>query len=226
MRSGQLQNNHTPQAMTDGDGLAEAQLLDDVRDIVGVGRDGYAPCGLSLSPCPRRSTDTTRCRRAKCSACGREERAIASPAVHEDKGGFANAAIIKPQRDAVALIVATPPLLLAPTAYLETGLMLIFAFHHYGRSLGLDAIMMRRASVRGAHSAEPSSRAQAEPESRRNRGQRQTRRRPVIDFLKTEPGYARRQPRWGQRSITMSLWGWLQQISALPSAGGSTGSGR
>ncbi len=29
-----------------------------------------------------------------------------------------------------------------------------------------------------------------------------------------------------QRSMTMSLWGWEQQISTLPSAGASIGSGR
>jgi hypothetical protein len=62
-------------------------------------------------------------------------------------------------------------------------LMLIFAFHHYGRSLGLDAIMMRRVGE-GARSAEPSSRAQAEPASRRNQAAAQDALLPVIALRK------------------------------------------
>src|SRR4051794_31700480 len=41
--------------------------------------------GLSLSPCPRRSTETTRCWRGEVLGLRGEERAIASPPVHEDK---------------------------------------------------------------------------------------------------------------------------------------------
>jgi hypothetical protein len=53
---------------------------------------------LSLSPCPRRSTDTPR----EMLGLRGEERAIASPAVHEDKGGFAGTTILKCQLCVVA----------------------------------------------------------------------------------------------------------------------------
>ena len=39
MRRGQLQDNHAAHAVTDRDDFTEAHLLDDVRNIVGIGRD-------------------------------------------------------------------------------------------------------------------------------------------------------------------------------------------
>ena len=40
MCGGELQNRRAPHAVTDGDGLTETQLLDEVRDVIRVGCDG------------------------------------------------------------------------------------------------------------------------------------------------------------------------------------------
>ena len=48
---------------------------------------GYGPRGLSLSPWPRRSTETTRCRRAKRFACGaKNDRSQVQPCMKTKAG--------------------------------------------------------------------------------------------------------------------------------------------
>src|SRR6266581_4091775 len=48
---------------------------------------GYGPWGLSLSPWPRRSRETTRCRRAKCFACAaKNERSHVQPCTNTKPG--------------------------------------------------------------------------------------------------------------------------------------------
>src|SRR5215471_9203460 len=85
--------------MTDSHGLAEAQLLDDVRDIRGIGRDLVGAVRLVAFAVTTQVEGHERYRWAKCSACGaKNERSQVQP--HEDKGRLAGAAILNGQLDA------------------------------------------------------------------------------------------------------------------------------
>jgi hypothetical protein len=81
--------------VTDRHGLAEAQLLDDLRDIAGVGRDWIRAVRLVALSMPAQINGHNPIPPRKVLGLRAEERAIAGPTVHEDKGGFAHAAILK-----------------------------------------------------------------------------------------------------------------------------------
>src|SRR5262244_823144 len=87
--------------MTDRDDLTEAHLLDDVRNIVGIGRDRVWSRRLVALAMPAevQGNDTMPAGEVFC--LRGKERAIARRPVHKDKGGFPGATIFKSQLDAV-----------------------------------------------------------------------------------------------------------------------------
>src|SRR5271166_6656563 len=98
--------------MSDSHALAEAQLVDDVRDIVGVGRDRVRAVRLVALAMPAQVNGHDPMPPREMVDLRGEERAVASPAVYEDKGGSSRAAILKGQLDAVAYNrchTASPP---------------------------------------------------------------------------------------------------------------------
>src|SRR5262244_3063989 len=81
--------------MTDRDDLTEAHLLDDVRNIVGIGRDRVWSRRLVALAMPAevQGNDTMPAGEVFC--LRGKERAIARRPVHKDKGGFPGATIFK-----------------------------------------------------------------------------------------------------------------------------------
>src|ERR1700730_6466276 len=83
--------------MTYCHGLTKAQLLDDASNIVGVGRDRARALRLVTLAVPAQVNRHDPVPPRKMLGLRREERAIAAPSVHEDKGGLAGTAILKGQ---------------------------------------------------------------------------------------------------------------------------------
>ena len=90
-----MQDNHATHAVTDRYDLAKSRLLDDVRNIVSIGRDRVWSGRLVALAVPAEvygndamPPDEVFCLRSK-------ERAIARRPVHKDKGGFPGASIFK-----------------------------------------------------------------------------------------------------------------------------------
>src|SRR6516164_2266151 len=88
--------------MTDGYNLAEAQLLDGIRDVVGVSRDRVGAVRLVALAVPAQVERHHPMPPRKVLGLRSKERAVAGPAVYKDKGGFARAAILKGQVYTVA----------------------------------------------------------------------------------------------------------------------------
>src|SRR5215472_12296631 len=87
--------------MTDRDDFTESHLLDDVRNIVGIGRDRVWSRRLVALAVPAEVYGNDAMPPGEVFSLRGKERAIAGRPVHKDKGGFPGATIFENQLDAV-----------------------------------------------------------------------------------------------------------------------------
>jgi hypothetical protein len=87
--------------MANSHGLAEAQLLDDVRDIVCVSRDRVGAGRLVTLAVPAEIYRYDPMPPGEVLGLRGEKRAVACPPMDEDKGGLASAAVLEGQLCAV-----------------------------------------------------------------------------------------------------------------------------
>jgi len=78
----------------DGHDLAKAQLLDHIREIVGVGRDGIRPRRLVAFPMPAQVDRHDSMPPGEVCGLRREERVIARPPMDEHEGRLARTPVI------------------------------------------------------------------------------------------------------------------------------------
>src|SRR5215470_11497573 len=87
--------------MTDRDDFIESHLLNDVRDIVGIGCDRVWSRRLVALAVPAEIYGNDAMPPGEVFCLWGKERAIARRPVHKDKGGFPGATIFENQLDAV-----------------------------------------------------------------------------------------------------------------------------
>jgi hypothetical protein len=94
MGGGQLQDRGAPAAVPDSYDLAEAQVLNHVRDILRVLRPGIRPLGLVALPVATPVDGHDPMPAGEVRGLRGEERTITRPPVHEHEGWLARASVL------------------------------------------------------------------------------------------------------------------------------------
>jgi hypothetical protein len=94
MGHGQLQDREAPHAVPHGHDGAKTQLLDHVRDIIGILRPGIRPLGLVALPVATQVDRHDPMPPGEVRGLRGEERAITRPPMHEHEGGLTRAPVL------------------------------------------------------------------------------------------------------------------------------------
>jgi len=94
MVGGKLQDREAPHAVPDSHDGAKAQLIDDVRDIIRIGRDGIRTLRFVALSVPAQVDSHDPVPPGEVLNLRSEERAIARPPVYEHEGWFARASVL------------------------------------------------------------------------------------------------------------------------------------